>query len=102
MTRADWAALAFVGVAALLGLRKGLVGSALSLAGIAAGAVIGARVAPSLLAGDESPYTPLVALGGAAVGAVVLETVGTLVANSVRRSLRLVPPLRTLDAVGGL
>jgi S1-C subfamily serine protease len=102
MTRADWLALAFVVAAAFLGLRKGLVGSALSLVGIAVGAMIGARVAPNLLGGDDSPYTPLVALAGAAVGAVVLETVGTLVGNSVRRSLRLIPPLRALDSLGGL
>jgi S1-C subfamily serine protease len=102
VTRADWLALAFVALAAFLGLRKGLVGSALSLVGIAAGAVLGARLAPSLLGGDESPYTPLVALGGAAVGAIVLETLGTLVANSIRRTLRALPPLRALDSAGGL
>lgn len=102
MTRTDWIALGFIALAALLGLRKGLVGSALSLVGIAVGAVLGARIAPSLLGGDDSPYTPVVALGGAAVGALVLETVGTMVGNSVRRSLRLLPPLRALDSVGGL
>ena len=102
MTRADWLALAFVGVAAFLGLRKGLIGSALSLVGIAVGAVLGARLAPSLLGGDDSPYTPLVALGGAAVGAIVFETLGTLAGNAVRRSLRLLPPLRALDSLGGL
>jgi S1-C subfamily serine protease len=102
MTRADWLALAFVALAAFLGLRKGLVGSALSLAGIAAGAVLGARLAPSVLAGDQSPYTPLVALGGAAVGAIVLQTVGSIAGNAVRRSLRVLPPLRALDSLGGL
>jgi S1-C subfamily serine protease len=102
VTRADWLALAFVALAAFLGFRKGLVGSAFSLVGIAAGAVLGARLAPNLLGGDESPYTPLVALGGAAVGALVLETLGTLAGNAIRRSLRALPPLRALDSVGGL
>ena len=76
MTRVDWIALAVVGVAALFGFRKGLVASALSVVGIVAGAVLGARIAPHLLAGTDSPFTPLAALIGAAVGAVVLEMVG--------------------------
>jgi S1-C subfamily serine protease len=103
VTRADWLALAFVAIAALLGLRKGLVGSALSLAGIAAGAILGSRIAPDLLSGgDDSPYTPVVALAGAAVGAIVFETIGTLVGHAVRRALWGLPPLRALDALGGL
>lgn len=103
MTRADWLALAFVAIAAFLGLRKGFVGSALSLVGIVAGSVLGARLAPHLLSGgDESPYTPVVGLAGAVIGALVLETIGTLVGHAVRRSLHLVPPLRALDSLGGL
>lgn len=102
MTRVDWLALGFVALAAFAGLRRGLVGSALSTAGIVAGAVIGARVAPHLLSGgSESPYTPIVALAGAAVGALLLETIGSLLANAVRRSL-LRGPLRPMDAAGGL
>jgi S1-C subfamily serine protease len=103
VTRADWLALAFVAIAAFLGLRKGLVGSAFSLVGIAAGAVLGARLAPYLLSGgDDSPYTPVVGLAGAAVGAIVLETVGTLLGHAVRRSLHVIRPLRALDSLGGL
>jgi S1-C subfamily serine protease len=102
VTRADWLALAFVALAAFLGLRRGLIGSALSLAGIAVGAIVGSRIAPSLLGGEDSPYTPLVALGGAAVGAIVFETVGTLAGNWIRGTLRVVPPLRALDSLGGL
>jgi uncharacterized membrane protein required for colicin V production len=103
VTQADWLSLAFVAIAAFLGLRKGLVGSALSLAGIAVGAVLGARLAPHLLSGgDASPYTPVVGLAGAVVGALVLETIGTLAGHVVRRSLWVVPPLRALDSLGGL
>jgi S1-C subfamily serine protease len=102
MTRADWLAVAFVALAAFLGLRKGLVGSAFSLVGITVGAVLGSRIAPSLLGGDDSPYTPLIALAGAAIGAIVLETVGTMAGNTVRRSLWVLPPLRALDSLGGL
>lgn len=101
MTKVDWVALLVVAVAALVGLRKGLVGSALSLVGIVAGAMLGARLAPALLSGgSRSPWTPLVALGGASVGAIALETVGALVGNAVRRAL-VVPPLRALDSLGG-
>ena len=67
MTTVDWIALAVIALAALNGLRRGLVGGVFSLAGIAAGAYFGAKLAPQLLSGSESPYTPLVALGGAVV-----------------------------------
>jgi uncharacterized membrane protein required for colicin V production len=101
VTRVDWVALVVVAVAALVGLRKGLVGSALSLVGIVAGAMLGARLAPALLSGgSRSPWTPLVALGGACVGAIALETVGTIMGGAVRRAL-VVPPLRALDSLGG-
>ena len=101
MTKVDWIALVVVAVAALVGLRKGLVGSALSLVGIVAGAMLGARIAPALLSGgSRSPWTPLVALGGACVGAIALETVGTILGGAVRRAL-VVPPLRALDSLGG-
>ena len=102
MTAIDWLALAVVAVAAVLGFRKGLVAGALAVAGVAVGAVLGSRLAPAMLPGDDaSPYTPLVALAGAAVGALVLETLGTLAGGALRRSLRLTP-LAPLDAAGGL
>jgi S1-C subfamily serine protease len=100
MTRADWLALAFVALAALLGLRRGLIGSAFSLVGVVAGAILGGRLAPHLIAGGDSPYTPLVALAGAVLGAFSLELLGTLASNAVRRSLR-ARALHTLDAAGG-
>lgn len=102
MTRVDWIALGFVAIAALLGLRKGLIGSALSLTGIVLGAYAGARLAPHLLAGgDDSPYTPLVGLAGAAAGAFLLEAVAAVAGTAVRRSLGFAP-LRALDSLGGL
>jgi uncharacterized membrane protein required for colicin V production len=102
VTTVDWAAVAFVAVTALLGLKKGLIASALSLAGIVVGAVVGAGLAPHLLSGgSNSPYTPLAGLAGAAVGAVLLESVGTLAGRTLRTALPL-PPLRTLDSLGGL
>jgi uncharacterized membrane protein required for colicin V production len=103
MTRVDWIALAIAGVAALSGLKRGLIATALSLAGLAAGAVLGARVAPHFLHGGSiSPYTPLVGLGGAVVGATLLQTVASIVGSFARGSLSVIPPLRSLDSVGGL
>ena len=101
MTNADWIALAVVGIGSLLGWRKGLIAGALSLAGIVVGAVAGARLAPHLLSGGErSPYTPLIALGGAFLAASVLEGVGSMAGSALRRGLR-IPPLRALDSAGG-
>jgi S1-C subfamily serine protease len=101
VTRVDWIAIAVVAIAAFLGFRKGLVASALSLAGVVVGAYLGARLAPHVLPGGNSPFTPLVGLGGAAVGAVFLEMIGTMAGSSLRGTLR-VPPLRLLDSLGGL
>ena len=98
----DWFALLFIALAAFFGYRKGLISSALSVAGIVVGAVIGARLAPHLLAeGAESPYTPLVGLAGAAVGAVLLETLGTVAGSVLRRKVEF-GPARAFDSAGGL
>jgi S1-C subfamily serine protease len=102
VTTVDWVALVFVVFTALLGLKKGLIASALSLAGIIVGAIIGARLAPQLLHdGSSSPWTPLAGLAGAAFGAVILETAGTFSGRTLRGSLPF-SPLRTLDSAGGL
>ncbi len=101
MTKVDWFALAFVALTALLGLKRGLIGSALSVAGIVGGAIVGARLAPQLLTGgSNSPYTPLAGLAGAAFGALLLETLGAFVGSMVHGALPL-PPLRALDSIGG-
>lgn len=103
MTRVDWIALAVVALAALAGLKRGLVATVLSLAGLAAGAVIGARLAPHFLhGGDKSPYTPLAALAGALIGAAVLQSVAAIAGTVARGSLSVIPPLRALDSAGGL
>lgn len=102
VTRVDWIALLLVLVGAAIGYRKGLIASALSVAGIMVGAVAGARLAPHLLAaGSQSPYTPLVGLAGAAVGAVLLETLGT-VAGTLARSRVGLGTARTFDSAGGM
>jgi uncharacterized membrane protein required for colicin V production len=102
VTKVDWVALGFVALAALVGWRKGLIGSAFSAAGILAGAIIGGRLAPHLLhGGSRSPYTPLAALAGAAFLAIVFEAAGSIAGATLRQKLRLTP-LRLLDSAGGL
>ena len=98
----DWIALGVVALAALGGLRRGLVASALSLAGLAAGAYLGSRAAPHLLhGGADSPWTPLASLAGALVGALLLQTAAGIAGSFVRGGLKLTP-LRFLDSFGGL
>ncbi len=102
MTKVDLIALGFVAITAFIGWKKGLVASALSVAGIVLGAWLGSRLAPELLqGGTSSPYTPLAALAGAAVGAILLETLGTLAGSALRARLRK-PRLSTFDSAGGL
>ncbi len=102
MTKVDLIVLGFVALTSFIGWRKGLVASALSLAGIVLGAWLGSRLAPELLeGGTSSPYTPLAALAGAAVGAILLETLGTLAGAALRSKLRK-PRLSTFDSAGGL
>jgi S1-C subfamily serine protease len=81
LTGVDWIIIGFVVLMALWGYAQGLVVSALSLAGFAAGAFAGSRLAPLLLEqGSSSPYAPLFSLvtalmiGG--VAAIVFEAVG--------------------------
>ena len=103
MNRIDWIALALIALCALSGLKRGLVATALSLGGLAAGAVIGSRLAPRLFdEGSHSPYTPLVALAGAVVGALLLQGVAGVAGSFARGSLSVLPPLRMLDSAGGL
>ena len=102
MTKVDWIAAGVIAIAALTGLRRGLIGGVLGLAGIAAGAYFGSKLAPQLLSGSESPYTPLVALGGAFVLVILLQSVASMAGNAIRTTLFAVPPLRLLDSVGGL
>src|ERR1700690_1492071 len=99
----DWIALGVVGLGALSGLRRGLVLTMFSLGGLALGATVGSRAAPHILhGGSYSPYTPLIGLGGAIVGALLLQTVASLIGSFARKSLRVVPPLGLLDSIGGL
>lgn len=102
MTLVDWLALAVVVLAAFAGLRRGLVLSAFSLAGLALGAYVGARVAPHLLSGGSgSVWTPVAGLVGAVIGAALLQVLAVFLGSRVRGGMRLTP-LRALDSMGGL
>ena len=102
MSKVDLIVLGFVALTAFIGWKKGLIASALSLAGIVFGAWLGSRLAPQLLQdGTHSPYTPLAALAGAAVGAILLETLGTLAGSAIRSKVRR-RKLTTFDSTGGL
>jgi uncharacterized membrane protein required for colicin V production len=99
---ADWIAIAIVLISATGGLRRGLILSALSLLGLAAGAYVGSRVAPHVLhGGSNSKWTPVAGLIGAVVGAMLLQF-GALVAGSLLRGGLRVKSLRVVDSAGGL
>ena len=102
MNLVDWIAIAIVVLAALGGMRRGLVLSAFSLVGLAAGAYIGSRVAPHLLhGGSGSRWTPVAGLVGAVLGATLLQMAALFAGSFVRGGLKLTP-LRLLDTAGGL
>ncbi|HVA31460.1 MAG TPA: MarP family serine protease [Gaiellaceae bacterium] len=102
LTTVDWIALALIGLMAVGGLRRGLIATALSLAGLVAGAYLGSRAAPHVLHGGAgSPWTPLAGLGGAVVGALLLQTVAGIAGSFVRGGLKLTP-FRFFDSLGGL
>ena len=102
MTNIDWIAAGVIAISALIGLRRGLIGGLLGLAGIVVGAYIGAKLAPEFLSGRESPYTPLVALAGAAVLVILFQSIASMAGSAIRTSLFVLPPLRWLDSLGGL
>src|ERR1041385_3896627 len=83
-------------------MRRGLVLSAFSLVGLAAGAYVGSRVAPHVLHGGSSAtWAPGARLVGAGLGAMLFQF-GALVAGSFIRGGLRVTPLRLIDSAGGL
>src|SRR5919204_725763 len=102
VTALDWIAVGVVLLAALGGAAQGFVWSALSLAGLVTGAVVGGRLAPLLLSGGaSSPYSPVLAVAGAVTLAVAFEVVGSTVGAALRgRQNRRF--LRDLDSAAGV
>lgn len=102
MNLADAVAIVIVLIAALGGMRRGLVLSAFSLVGLAVGAYVGSRVAPHLLhGGSSSTWTPVAGLVGAVLGAMLLQFGALLAGSFIRGGLR-PKPLRLIDTAGGL
>jgi S1-C subfamily serine protease len=102
MTAIDWIVLAFVLLMAVWGYQQGLIVGALSLAGFAAGAFLGSRYGPELLAdGSRSPFAPLTALIGALLvgGAVALVLEGA--GLGLRERLIRGPASSLVDGLGG-
>jgi uncharacterized membrane protein required for colicin V production len=96
----DWILVGFVAITALGGYKRGLIGTVLSLVGLVAGAVVGARMAPHFLS-SHTRYSALVGLVGAFIGIGVFQVVASMVAKLIRGGLHLVPPLHLLDSLGG-
>ena len=101
MTTLDWIIIAVAVAAALHGALRGFLAASLALVGFLAGAWAGSRLGPMVLPGGEaSPWSPLLALGGAIlVGgalAVLLESIGLRAGRGVRAT-----PLVAADALLG-
>ena len=101
MSVVDLIALALVTLTALSGFRRGLVVGVFSLAGLALGAYLGARVGPSLVGAGQARWLPLVALGGAMLCAAVGQAIGVVIGRNIRRGLLVLGPLRVFDNIGG-
>jgi S1-C subfamily serine protease len=94
--------LVFAALLALRGAQQGLITGALSLTGLVAGAVVGGRLASTVLAsGSHSRYAPLIAIGGALLLLVAFQMLGLKIGLTLRGEVLRVPPLRSADTVGG-
>ena len=100
MSRVDIAALCVIGLTAVSGFRRGLIVGVCSFGGLAAGAYIGAKVAPGLIHGRASIYPPLVTLGGAVIGSGFGQFLAVTLGKSVRRALQ-ISLLQGFDNIGG-
>jgi len=100
VTGLDWIIIGFTLLMALWGYVQGLIVGALSLAGFAAGALVGSRLGPLVLEeGSRSPYAPLSALVGALVIGGVLASGLELLGFHLRR--RMGERLGVADGLGG-
>ncbi len=93
--------LIWVALSAVVGFGRGLVAQALSLGGLAIGAIVGSRLAPLFLEGGKSsPWVPIASLVGALLGAVLLQVGGGMLGSAARQVLAR-GPLRLADSAGG-
>ncbi len=101
MTLVDVGILALIALLALGGFRRGLVTGVLSLTGLVGGAILGARLAPTLVGESVTRWAALVSLIGALFFAGLGQMAGVFAGRSVRVALG-VGPLRAIDNLGGL
>jgi len=98
----DVAIVVLVLAMAAVGWELGLVRSALPLAGFVAGAAIGGRLGPELLAGGvNSTYAPIAALLGGLLGGALLASILDAVGLDLRARLGRLRGLRPIDGMGG-
>ena len=101
MTGIDWAILGFAALFGALGVLRGLIVGALSLAGFVAGAFLGTRIGPIVLSdGAESPWAPMFGLLGAVVFGMLVAAVAETVGVRMRRAVRSRGG-RAVDGFGG-
>lgn len=101
MNAADVLLLLGVALFSILGASRGLAVQALSLGGLALGAVVGSVVAPHLFP-DNSAWLPIAGLVGALAGAFFFGTLSAALGRPVRLFLAARPSLATLDRLGGI
>jgi hypothetical protein len=102
MTALDAGIVVLTLAMAALGWELGLVRSALPLAGFVAGAVIGGRIGPAILAGGaNSTYAPVASLVGGLVGGGLLAGALDVVGFGLRRRLGTGRLVMALDGLGG-
>jgi len=97
----DLLVVLWVALFALQGAYRGLVAQALSLVGLALGALAGSWIAPKLLS-EGSPWVSIASLVGAIIGAALFGAASSSLAEGPRRFLAFRPGLRAADTVGGV
>ncbi len=101
MNAVDVLLLLAVAAFSIVGAHRGLAAQALSLAGLALGALLGSLLAPHFFS-DNSAWLPVAGLLGALVGAFVLGTLAGFLGRPVRLFLAAQPTLAVVDRVGGI
>jgi S1-C subfamily serine protease len=102
VTGADLIVIVWLTLSALVGLRRGFAAQVLALAGFAAGAWVGSRLAPYALSDSaRAEWEPVAALLGAVIGGALAQAATNPLAMAVRRRV-LIGPLATIDGAGGL
>jgi S1-C subfamily serine protease len=99
----DAVVVLWIVLSAVIGFQRGLTAQIVSLAGLAVGAFLGAKLGPVFLpGGSDSPWVPVASLIGALVGALLLQTAASILGGRLRKGLSAVAPLKVADGLGGI